>query len=396
MSKDKSRKNFLFLIFILLIIAGTSLLLYFSLQQDPVQEVLKNDQVIKILYVLEDDGEPKSTMVFAYYPQSNRGAIIDILGNTGAIYSSLGRTASINDVYREKGVTVCNQEIEKLINMTIPFIIEIDIDDFSILCDLLGGLRVLIPYPVDITEGDTRYLLPSGSILLDGDKMHAYLTYTSEDDSLSDVEDREQNALIAFLSALGREQSKVFTKGCFSEYGKFIKSNIDDKNLEKLLKVVSGVDAERLIPQSITGSLKKVGDQELLFPYYDGQLIKDVCKQTVATLLSTSDVEHNRVYVLEIQNGTQIQGLAYNTSVLLQSVGYDVLTTTNADRNDYEETFIIDHIGDTKVAKSLGDFIQCDKIITEEVNQNDEELEEDKMVDFTLVIGKDFDGRYVR
>ena len=396
MGREKSHKNIIFLILILIIIAGTFLVLYFSLQVDPVQDVIKNDKLIKILFVLEDDGEPEAALVFAYYPQSNRGALFDILGNTGAIYSSLGRTASINDVYREKGVIVCKQEIEKLVNMTIPFIIEIDLDDFSKLTDLLGGLRVLVPYPVDINDNGKRYLLPSGSILLDGDKMNTYLTYTSPDESDSSRQDRKQNALIAFLSALGREKTKIFNSGCFSEYGDHITSSMDEKNLKKLLYVISDVDAERLIPQSITGSLRKVGNETLLFPYYDGQLIKDVCKQTIATLLSTDNVEHDRVYVLEIQNGTQVQGLAYNTSALLQSVGYDVLTTSNADRNNYEKTYIIDHIGDSEVAKSLGDFIHCDNIVTEEVNQNDEKLETDTMVDFTLVIGKDFDGRYVR
>ncbi|HZK20222.1 MAG TPA: LCP family protein [Treponemataceae bacterium] len=396
MSKVKSNKNIVFLLLIIIVIAVTSIVLFFSLQVDPVQEVLKNDQLIKILFVLEDDGKAEASMVFAYYPKSNRGAIFDILGNTGAIYSSLGRTASINDVYCEKGSTVFREEIEKIVNMTIPFIIEIDIHDFSMLNDLLGGLRVLVPYPVDIVDENNRHLLPSGSVLLDGDKMYSYLTYDSPDDSGADKQDRRQNVLIAFLSALGREQAKIFERGVFSEYAQYMRGNIKEKNVKKLLYVISNVDAERLIPQTITGSLREVDGEKLLFPYYDGQLIKDVCKQTVATLLSTGNVEHNRIYVLEIQNGTQVQGLAYNTAALLQSVGYDVLKTTNAHRNDHEKTYIINHIGDVEIAKNLGGFIHCETIVTEDVKPDNDEFEVETMVDFTLVLGKDFDGRYVR
>ena len=149
------------------------------------------------------------------------------------------------------------------------------------------------------------------------------------------------------------------------------------------------------MPQTITGSSRNVDGKALLFPYYDGQLIKDVFKQTTTALVSASGTVSSRVYVLEIQNGTNVQGLARNTAALLQSAGYDVLSMINADANDYEKTIIIDHIGNTDEAKSLADFIRCKNIITDEIKEN-EDLEADSLVDFTIVLGKDFDGRYVR
>ena len=112
--------------------------------------------------------------------------------------------------------------------------------------------------------------------------------------------------------------------------------------------------------------------------------------------MSETEVVHSRIYVLEIQNGTAVQGLAKNTAALLQSAGYDILTISNADRNDYDKTFIIDHIGNEEIAKNVGDFIRCTDIKTAEVKKDDSALEADTLVDFTIVLGKDFDGRYVR
>ena len=43
------------------------------------------------------------------------------------------------------------------------------------------------------------------------------------------------------------------------------------------------------------------------------------------------------------------------------------------------------------MAKNLGDFIHCENIVDEELNPDT-----DANVDFTLIIGKDFDGRYVK
>ena len=139
-----------------------------------------------------------------------------------------------------------------------------------------------------------------------------------------------------------------------------------------------------------------VDGKELLFPFYDGQLIKDVVLQTVNALVSENGALSNRVYVLEIKNGTTTQGLAHNTSALLRSAGYDVLRTMNADSNTVEKTEIISHIGNVEAATSLGNFIRCKNITVEELRTDDDIIGNGMdNVDFTIILGSDFDGRYV-
>jgi anionic cell wall polymer biosynthesis LytR-Cps2A-Psr (LCP) family protein len=239
-------------------------------------------------------------------------------------------------------------------------------------------------------------LLPSGAVTLDGDKIVDYLTYVTPEDSTSDIQDRKQSVIVAFFAAINNNKSKIFEKEVFPFFAKYLKSNIDDESLLKLLSEVAAIDAERLMPQTVLGASRIVEGKTLLFPYYDGQLVKDVFKQTTTALVSASGQLATRVYVLEIQNGTTVQGLAKNTSALLQSIGYDVLTTTNADSNDYAKTVIIDHIKNPQVASSLGDFIMCDNIVVDEVQSEDASLDANLLVDFTIILGKDFDGRYVR
>ena len=173
-------------------------------------------------------------------------------------------------------------------------------------------------------------------------------------------------------------------------------SNLDDKEFHRLVSVISAVDSEHLVPQTITGSKRVVDGKTLLFPYYDGQLIKDVFKQVSNSLISLDNANVNRTYVLEIQNGTTVQGLARNTMALLQSAGYDILSTTNADSNDYEKTLIINHIGNAEVAKQLGDFIRCSNIVEERLIGDSDSDAAVSSVDFTIILGKDFDGRYVK
>lgn len=400
MKIDHGRNNGhsgLFFLLMFLILAGVGTFIFLSLRVDTVEESLKNNSVIKTLFVLEDKDQVLFTDVFIYYPVSQRGALINILGNTGAIFQSLGRVDRIDAIYTEKGIDVYKSEIEKLIGQEIPFYVEMNLSRFGELTDMLGGLKVFVPSPVDVkTDEGERWLLPSGAVNLDGDKINTYLTYSKVEEDESEIIERRQNVMIAFLSALNRESNQLLEKNCFPLYAEKMNSNLSEKDLRRLFSEISNIDSERLVPQTITGSSRLVDGKMLLFPYYDGQLIKDVVKQATISLVSLDDVSINRIYVLEIQNGTTTQGLARNTAALLKSTGYDVLSTVNAERNDWEKTLIINHIGNAEIAKNLGDFIHCTNIVDEEIKPDSDGSESNSNVDFTIILGKDFDGRYVK
>ncbi|MGI5070062.1 LCP family protein [Treponema pectinovorum] len=395
-------KGMIFLILIFVILISSGIFIALSLKVDSVDESLKNDSVIKTLFVLEDKEQVLFTDVFIYYPVSGRGALINILGNTGAIFQSLGRVDRIDAIYTEKGIETYKAEIEKLIGQNIPFYIKMDLKNFGELTDMLRGLKIFVPSPVDIkTDEGERWLLPSGAVNLDGDKITTYLTYFKNEESDSEIVERRQNVMVAFLSALNRSRTSFLEKSSFPLYAKKMNSNLKEKDLLKLFSKISNVDSERLVPQTITGSRRLVDGKELLFPYYDGQLIKDVVKQAANALVDLEDATVNRIYVIEIQNGTTVQGLARNTAALLKSAGYDVLSTLNAERSDIEKTVIINHIGNSEIAKNLGNFIRCTNIVDDKIQPDSQEgdavfSESASNVDFTIILGKDFDGRYVK
>ncbi len=390
-------KSLIILIIIFFIIIVSALVVIFSLRTNPVEETIKNEEAIKILFVLKDAESVLFTNVFVYYPVLSRGALFNVPGNTGAIFSSIDRVDRIDAVFKEEGIDSYRSEIEKLLAQTIPFHIVIDVADFQLLTDLLGGLRVFIPYPIDMADDDgSRYLLPSGFVNLDGDKIFTYLYYSSPEEGDVAVQDRYQNVMTAFLSALNRNYPQMFHDDNFRSYAKLFDSNLDNDDLIILLESISQVDSERLVFRSVSGSSSVIDGQTLLLPMYDGEIVQDLFKRTVASLASATDTMYDRTYVLEVQNGTTVQGLARNTSIFFQGLGYDVVGSVNADSNDYEKTVIINHIGNDEVAKALGDLIMCENIVTEDVLPDSAGMDIGTRVDFTIILGKDFDGRYVR
>ena len=397
MKKNKIRdeqKGIIFLIFIFLVVVLVSLYSWFVLKPKNLEY---GDQVIRTLFLVSDsDKKCIFSNVLIYYPETQKAAVVNIPSNTGAIYQSLNRTDRLDSVFREKGIEVFKGEVEKILNCIIPFYINIELDDFKLLTDYLGGLRVFIPSPVDVICDDgKRYLLPSGAVNLDGDKIESYLKYVFPEESFTEVQERYQNVATAFFSALHDKKSSVFkSEKVFKKYYDLMNINLSLSDSYRMMSLFSEMDTELIKRQTVTGKLREIDGQELLMPTRNGSDIKEAVQQVTQLLVSNSGAMVSRIYVLEIQNGTTIQGLAHNTAILYKGASYDVLGTVNADRNDYDKTVIIDHIGNKEMAEMVGKYIHCSNIIEETVDLSESE-DSASNVDFTIILGKDFDGRYV-
>lgn len=400
MKKIKIRdeqKGIIFIALIFIIAVGVSVFFSLNLRTNAVKEYLKNNNVLRTLFLIEDDdGSVLFSSVLIYVPETQKAAFINLPEHTGKIFQTLGRVDKLEVVYSEAGISGFLEEAEKLLGLKIPFYTIMTLNDFIKISDYFGGMRIFISEPVDCySENGERWLLPSGAVNLDGDKIATYLKYRIESETEADVQERYQNVFAAFLTSLCDHKVSIFNKKNFKKYSPCFKTNISEDETETLFKEIANLDSESIIKQTITGSLRRVDGNQLLFPDNNGEFIREAVKQTTNMLISTDGTLSTRVYVLEIQNGTTTQGLARNTAILFQNASYDVLSPVNANRNDYEETIIIDHIGNLEIAKMIGEFIHCTNIINEIDFEEVGDFSSEASVDFTIILGKDFNGRYV-
>ncbi len=386
-------KNILFLLLILIVFISSGILVLLKMRSDTLASYLSDDKILKVLVVIEDNGIPISTNVIAYYPETKRAAMFDIPANTGLIIQSLNRTDGIGAVYTEKGITSFQKEVEKVTGISVPIYITCTLDNFSVLTDLLGGLSVFIPTPVDIDTEAARILLPSGSVSLDGDKMRDYLIYEDELDGDGEAALRKQKAVLAMFRALNDNSPDVFSDKIFPAVQDNFKSNLRGEDFKKLFEYLCKMDSERLVPQRLTGAIRYVEDKKLLFPFRDGQQIKEIIRQATAVLASEDYSALERIYAIEILNGTNVQGLAKNTSEVYKSFGYDVVSVGNTEEYA-KETVLIDRIGNPSVAQIVAQVIRCKNIQTTQLPM-DAEYGSETNVDFTLILGSDFNGYYV-
>ncbi len=389
-------KSIVFLMVILVLLLVTAVFMLLQMRTDPIASSLSGDNLLKVLFVVEDGGVPVSTNVIAYYPGTKRSAMFDIPGETGLILRTLSRMDRIETVFTERGADAYRTEIEGLMGVSIPFAIVTSLEKFSRLADLLGGFTVFIPVPVDSHKETGRVLLPSGAVSLDGDKLQLFMTYTDDLDQLGEASNRKQKTILAFFRALSDNAAMISSTSRFRALKSNLQTNLDDDSLRTLLTELSRIDSERLVPQRVTGSVREVDGKALLFPFEDGQLLKDIVRQMLGSLASEGNAAQERIYAIEVLNGTRSQGLAKNTSELYQSFGYDVIRVANAPNSEYAETVVIDRIGNTEVASIIAQVIRCENIQSTTVVTDSGDYGTEAMVDFTVILGNDFNGRFVR
>jgi len=182
--KSTSAKSILLLAIIIFFIVFSFILAYSFLRPDLISDRIKKQEPIYILFSVSQDEMPLVLELFLYNPATQKAVIIYFPGNVWSKIESLNRFDKIDVLYNSNNIKPLVEKIEKLTDLSIPFYIDIQLDNLAKLVDLLGGLELFIPNPINIEYQARRILIQSGSVLLDGDKLSDYLLIQSDEKSV--------------------------------------------------------------------------------------------------------------------------------------------------------------------------------------------------------------------
>ena len=392
--------GFLLAVIIIILAAGIVLAVY-TLRNDPVEDALSANRLINTLFIFEKDDKPFSTYVLMFYPATRRAAVFDIPGELGLLINRINRVDRIDSIYDPARIQIFQNEIEKLLEIDINFSVVISEENLGAMVDLMEGVEILIPSQVDVNSESGLFLFPSGKTLLDGDKAVIYATYNIPEEEQEMAVSRRQRFFLGFLKRQLDMNDNLKKPDVAKLYHSFLRTNMKPKTRIRLFDEFINIDTERTNIQSVGGILREVSGQVLLVPHWDGSLVKEIVRQTMGTLTRQYEsLSSERVFTVEVLNGTAASGLAGRTAELIRSFGFDVIKIDNADSNTYERTEIIDRSGDEEMARTFAGIIRCRNIYREGYIASDPEIELDIQnyeyrSDFTLIIGRDFNGRYV-
>ncbi|HOV63715.1 MAG TPA: LCP family protein [Spirochaetia bacterium] len=393
MAKKQFDKGIIFLILVILIVIVTIVFFVFTVRTDPISESIKNGDALKVLFSVTDGEEILFSEVFFYNPQTHRGALFDMPGDIGSIIDSLKKIDRIDILYKKGNIQPFKQKIETLVGTDVPYYIRVEKGMVSKLVDILEGIEVFIANPVEEVSPERTILLPSGSVLLDGDKTEDFILFEDEGESELEKISRRQKFIQALLKGMGKNSTVLSHDKVFPLFAHLFETNMKDASLKAFVREMARLDVENIVFQRVLGVRRMVDEKNLLFPHYEGKLLRETVGQTLETL-SNPDILADSVLTLsvEILNGTAVSGLAGRTAQLFQSFGFEIAGYKNAEHSNYEKTIVIDNRGNPEFVQRVSSIIRCKNI---EVRSQEEGLEPPSS-DVTIVLGKDFDGRYCK
>jgi polyisoprenyl-teichoic acid--peptidoglycan teichoic acid transferase len=392
LKKDKSfDSSLIFLLLLFLVFTSIIIFLVINIRVDEFTEAMKSKDTIVSAIIISDEGKPIVTEVFFYDNVTGRGALYNIPENMGTLIRTVNKMDRLDRLFECENPLPYVEKIGTLLGIEIDFYLHWDMVDLMKAVDTLEGIRLFIPNPIWQITDQEKNLLPSGSVILDGEKAHTFLSYRLPGDTDSDIITRKHDFTRAFLGCIGTKFKSFEDERYSQRFYSYLDSNLTGQAYLSYLEIFENLDMDRLVLQKVLGKTRTVDGKNLLFPYYDEKLMREMTRQIVDTL-ANMDVysDEDIVISVEIQNGTDIAGLASRTAQLYKSYGYKINAYKNADRDDYEHTIILSRMGNTGAAKRVANLIQCER-----VHQLQEEIADDT-VDVVIILGKDFDGRYVK
>jgi len=400
-SRIEFDKSLIILIIIIIVVASAVFLIVRYTRTDRITEMIENEKDINSVFLIHDEDELLFTEILFYSTATGKGALLDIPGETGVIIEKLGKIDRIDMLYDQKNPEEYITAVENLIEQEIFNYFQIDLKDFVALVDILGGLEMFIDNPVEIIDEEQTALLPSGSIILDGDKTKTFITYFDPEESDVEESGRREKTIQSLLKGFQEQGSILVMDGMYSFFKRTIETNADDSSMKAFVGEMANLDTSRIVFQRVLGVRRTVDEQVLLFCHYDGNLLRETVRQTITSLANVEVVSDEELNLsIQILNGTPVNGLASRTSQVFQSFGYDIAHIGNYEANDVEKTFVIDKSGDIVQAQRVASIIHCSNVESsvESAGEYDDIFagEPGEDADLVIILGKDFDGRYCK
>ncbi len=281
--------------------------------------------------------------------------------------------------------------IENVLEMEIPFYLQINYQGVIDIVDTIGGVTVNIDEPMNYDDdaGDFHIHFTVGEKGLNGNEVLKYIRF--RDRLLGDKGRIErQQSLLKLLTGKLRD-TKILLK--FPQIYRNIKGNIwtnlDFWDFFALANEVRSFDYENLRVQSLPGKSEYIRGVDYWVP--DEKMSEEVVQvimnsyrigwKTSRPVYSGGKLD--RIVKVEVWNATNRKDLAYNVQRKLRQYRIDAVRWGNF--GIYKKyTIVIDRLGDIELAHKVAKIVGSSVVKTE--------IDKTRFVDLSIVLGNDFMG----
>jgi anionic cell wall polymer biosynthesis LytR-Cps2A-Psr (LCP) family protein len=377
---------------IVAILVTVGVIIYSQVRTDAITEYRESNDRVAVLFVQETGGEAEFAQIVILDTRTKKLGMFDVPGHLGVVIEELDRIDRIDTLYNQGNVDGYRKAVAETFGIDLPFVISLTQEGMMQLVDLAEGVELFITESFHEEGSEQLVRLPAGRAVLDGAKVVDYAAAELPGETYAERAARAQKLTQALFRTLGERAELLRHEDVLPYVADAVEAGLDRRGVASLVSLYEGVDAQQVVSRRVQGNLRQVDTggetKELLFPHFEGRWLRQTVSQVMDTLAQEGEVAQRPSTIsVEILNGTTVTGLAQRTKQLYERYGFDVVSFDNADRSNYEHTLIIDRKGDLADAQRAAEIIRASRVQSEPL---------DSPIDVTIILGRDFDGTYVR
>jgi polyisoprenyl-teichoic acid--peptidoglycan teichoic acid transferase len=284
-----------------------------------------------------------------------------------------------NAAHAYGGPSLLVKTIEGLLDVPIHYYVRTNVDGFSAMIDILGGVDINVEKDMEYVDiwQDLVINLKAGQQILDGDKAMQYVRYRGDGDDITRIH-RQQKFIQAVKDKMLRPSTILKLPRMMSEATKYIDTNMEPGEILSLSSMLLTAGKDALSMDVLPGYPNDYSGGGISY------WMPDVAKVTALMdkVYRDIDVDLNATIKIEILNGTTRAGIATEVAKKLAAKGFQVINTGNADNTKYKLTKVIDRSREAAKLDALVKVFEQGKLFSEPGA--------DSGADITIVLGADY------
>jgi LCP family protein required for cell wall assembly len=266
--------------------------------------------------------------------------------------------------YPGGGPALAKKTVSLNLGIPIHYFARVDFQGFERVVDSVGGINIDVPTPLrddqypDGSYGTIRVFIPAGLQHMDGQTALIYARSRHSDSDFGRIK-RQQQVLLALREQglqLGLLPKLPFL---FTTLKDAVTTDVPAKEALVLAQLAAQIDMKNIVSRSIDTSMVTEyitpGGADVVVPkreeiktmiqemFYTPKAPAPTAVPPTPTVSAIEDKQKLKddAARIEVQNGTDIEGLAAKAKSALDLRGYQVVSVANAELSNYQDTVLI-------------------------------------------------------
>lgn len=325
---------------LVVLIVGSGIGIYLLNQRD-VNELVKKGERINLLVLGIDhiegaEARRSDTMMLASIDTAQGEASLISIPRDLLLKYPDGKFRRVNAAYAIDGAELARKMASDFLGVPMKFYLVLDYEGFKEIVDLMGGVELTVEERLEYTDeaGDLDIDIDPGTQTLNGEEAMGYVRYRGGQSDLQRI-NRQQKFLRALLQGGVNLEGWSQIKDVINTGRKYANTNLSLMDMYDLGRTLKDLGTEDFNMVTLSGKPERVENKSVLLPRIVET--RKVVAQEIngVNMVGSADA---KIYVL---NGEGSNFLARKSEDRLMNLGFSVTGTDNADRFDYETSYLV-------------------------------------------------------